>query len=532
MNWARFVYSSANWLGWIGGVASLSAAAAVGLRPEVLARFEKRLRGPRWASGPAAPWALAAAACGAAAALRLATFRQFQLTGDSGVIAQFAWNFAHGAGWSGSAEPPSHLAYHFSVASPLLSPLFWIWPSAGALTLAQALAIGAVVPGVFLLARGHSRSPVVPWLAALLAFSHPLYQGLVQTIIEDSVYAPALFVWAVYFGESGRRLPALVFGALLLTTKEEAPLIFVGLGLYALWSRRLKWSTALLLIAGAVLVLSGEMRVIRQSRGSDVSAACTDHWSYFKGLGGSGEAVVRTALSRPWLVALQLVRPPEKIWTASRVILMAGGFPLLAGGALWVFLVPWLAHQLAFAESGFHQLNGFYAGFVCGPLLWAAVLGLCRAEKRIPAGRRHWLAAIALAAAGAGLAGSAGYYRSGLLPSSWETSVPSALARIAPDSKVWCDSYLLPYAGLRRYVKKMPSFLPDCIFESQLFMPDDVLLSTYWARLADPAVVLRLTDFFKRSRFEVVFQEKDLILLHRAGAAPSPAAPERWIKLP
>lgn len=532
MHPARLIYASANWLGWIGGVALLSAAAAIGLRPELFSRLEKRLERLPWTNGPAAPWLWAAAACGAAVALRLAMFRQYQLTGDSGVIAQFAWNFAHGHGWATSSEPPSHLAYHFSLTSPLLSPLLWLWPSAGVLALAQGLAIGAVAPGVFLLARRHSRSAVVPWLAALLAVSHPIYQCFMQTIIEDSVYAPALFIWAVYSWDRGERLRAVVFAALLLTTKEEAPLIFIGLGLHALWSRELERRSACLLIAAAVLVWLGEMKLIQGSRGPDVSAACADHWGYFQGLGGSGGAVVRTALSKPWLVARELVWPPEKIWTAARLVLMAGAFPLYGGSALLAGVVPWLVHQLAGAQSGFHKINAFYGGFVYGPLLWAGVLGLCRAERTIAAGRRHWLALIVFAAAGAGLAGEAGYYRSGLLPSSWESSVPRALSRIAPDSKVWCDSYLLPYAGLRHYVKKLPGGLPDCVFDAQLFLPDDVLLTTYWARLADPAVVERIMNFLNLNGFEIVFQEKDLILLHRRGAVPSRAAPERWIRLP
>lgn len=328
--WAELVFSAANALGWAAGSACLAAAgccfyarrnsSALG----ILDRSADRL-----SRADDFPLVLAVAACGSAAAIKLAAWSLFQQTYDSTVSLQLAWNFAHGRGVEGSVFAPTLLAYHFSFLSPLISPLLRVWESPGAFALAHGLAVGAIVPGIYLLARRYSPRSYVPVLAALLAFSHPLYQSLTQTLIEDSVFAPALFIWCVYFWTSGRRTPAVVLGLLFLAAKEEAPLVFVGLGIYGVVQNRRDWKPAAL-IAAAVLVWFAQMRVIYSFRGPEIGDGCTNVWTNFSSFGNSSATVLAGMLRRPWDVVLQAVWPLERWRTFLRAMSYAGFVPLLA----------------------------------------------------------------------------------------------------------------------------------------------------------------------------------------------------------
>ncbi len=518
--WASWVYSFANLATLALGTACLLAALALVWRPALHSGAEAWFRRTaRTRGGRAGLWAAGLAVPAFAALVKLAMYASFQLTRDSANVVQFAWNFAHGYGAVSTLSPPTHLAFHFSFTSLLLSPLLRLWDSTAVFALVYGAAVGAVIPGVYLLARRRTKSPLHASLAALLAACHPLYLGMVGTIIEDSSLAPAIFIWGVYFWECGQTPAALAAAALLLTTKEQAPFVLAGFGLYLAArreDRRLK--TGLALAAACVLCWFGEMAFIDSMRGGDWAPGSTSPWTLFPWLDVS-HGPIAGLIHGPWRAAVNLVTPPVKLLTAAKLFFFAGGLPLVSGAPLLAVLVPWLPQQLADWRLPFHQLGGSYAGFVLGPLLWAAVAGYCVALERLAPRGRTLLAAGLLLVAGLGAVQSAGYYRPRLMPSSWRKAVPDAMALIPPDAKVWCDGYLLPQLALRRYVKKLPNALPDPFFELEPFVPDRVLLSAYWLAVSDPATVRRVLATMSADGLVPVFREKDLVLY-----APAPPA--------
>jgi uncharacterized membrane protein len=521
--WAEVIFLAANAFGWVAGSACVAASGFLvyaSRKPDAPALLERTAG--RLSRAAHLPLALAVASCGAAAAIKLAAWGLFQQTYDSTVSLQLAWSFSHGRGVAGSVFAPTLLAYHFSFLSPLISPLLRVWQSPGAFALAHGLAVGAIVPGVYLLAREYSPRSSVPVLAALLAFSHPLYQSLTQTLIEDSVFAPALFIWCVYFWKSGRRTPAVVLGLLFLAAKEEAPLVFVGLGIFGLVEDR-KDRRPAALIAAAILVWFAQMRVIQHYRVPAIDDSCTNVWGYLSAFGNSSGTVIAGILREPRRFVFQVVWPPQRWGTAVRMLAYAGFAPLLSGGALLPAAIPWVFHQIAEPRSPFHQLGGYYGAFIFGPLAWSASIGLARAERRLQGPSKRLLAALVFAAAGAGLLNGAGYYRPRLLPGAWRESVPRALALIGPNDKVWADGYLGPQLAFRPSIKGLPGRLPNCEFELGLFMPDAVLFSEYWVAVSDPETVRRIFSFLEKNGFETVFRDGDLVLLKRPRSRPSAA---------
>jgi len=528
MDWTIAVYWLMDWTWALGGAACLALASLCALGENSFASLEKKSTGTLLRSRA---WGLGFP--GLIALFKLAQFHSYQSMWDSGVTVNLAWNALHGYGvWSSVIADRSYFSVHFAFLAALLSPVLLLWKSGAALAAVQGFAVGSSILAFHLLVGRETKDPLTPWIASLLALSHPLYQAVVGAVLDSSVYALPLFLWSAYFWESGRKDAATVFGLLLITTREQVPFILVGAGLYA-FSRargRDRWLPTGL-IAASILLWAAETAVIHLAQAG--WARGVDYWNTYRDLGGSREAVLGALLREPWRFALALFLPPAKLWTPLRVLFHAAFLPLAAGTALLPALLAWLPHQLAPADSAYHALNAHASVFVLGPLLWAAAKGVGRVSAKIAERHRRFFLAALLGVSACGLLGSGrSFYYPGLIPSSWRTAAPKAFARIPEAASVWCDEFFLPQLGLRRYVKTFPQRLPDSFFEPGLFLPDRVLLSLYWAQRADRASRDRILRFLKQRGFVLLFSEQDLLVLANPATLGKEGGPPVRVAIP
>jgi hypothetical protein len=198
-----------------------------------------------------------------------------------------------------------------------------------------------------------------------------------------------------------------------------------------------------------------------------------------------------------------------------RVLSHAAFLPFFAGAAFLPALIVWIPHQLAQVGTNYQGLRAHYASFVLGPLIWAMLKGLIRVQKRcIEEHQRHLVAALLLVA-GWGFLTAPSFFSPDVhvIPKAWESAAPKALAQIPLDAPVWCDSYLAPHLAMRRYLKILPLAPHDCGFESNLFLPDYVLMSTYWARKDYAPVSETILRVLHEKGFELIFKDADLLIL-------------------
>lgn len=518
MTWSEIVFNSANWLMLMLGIASGVAAGGILLKKPLRLFPAIHEMKPRtefyWAIGiwgAAFPlWIVL---------LKMAQYQNFQLTSDSAHVVHYAWNTVHGYGYYSSMYGMPTLSGHFSLTSAILSPILLLWNNLNTFIILHGLALGSTALGVFLIAKRHTDSRLLPWLLAILAVSHPRFQDLMSTILEDSVFATPLFIWAAYFLETAHPLLAAASLGMLLTGKEEATAVLCGVGLYFMFRKERKMALGGALVAASVLLSFFEIAVIMKHRNALPADRLTPGIDFiFPALGRSAEEVTSNLIHRPWVFPAALVYPPVNFLPAIHNLLYVGLFPLLSGAAILPAYCTWIPHQLASAQFNYHRLLGYYSGFFLGPLLFATVIGATRAWKRLGSSKNTLLAAYILLIASIGFM-SGGAYHTKLMPSSWRTSVPKIIPLVPPGSKLWCEGYLTPHFALRRYIKYLPNNLPNDIFERDLFMPDQVLLSTYWMQVSDPASVEKIMGFIRREKFEIVFQEKDLLLFQRKGVS-------------
>ena len=519
--WPKLVFLAMEWQWMILGAACLGLSLALALKANSLSLFERQARAHEKRVSVAVAWLTAWIVL-----FKLAQFVRFQLLLDSGVTANLVWNLAHGYGWISSliGDKP-FIAVHFAYAAGLLAPLLWLHESTGTLAAAQGAATGAALWGVFLLARRILREPAAAVAITALCASQLFFHGLIGSVVHSTALEAPLFIWMIYCRLANRRVLAIILALALLSACEDVPFVFFGLGACVFFSCEGRDKLKGLALAGAaVLIFAGEMTLIHRAQRGWAMAADFWHWQLYGNLGSDPGALARIALTRPWKIAALLAAPAAKLWTPVWALGFFSFLPLLAGPVLLPFAAVWLPHQLAGLGSGYHEFNAHNAALGYATLCWAAIVGFRRALELVPAAKRR-------GASGALFMRYSDFYLSPLLfPSKWATAAPRALARIRPGAKVWCDEFLLPQLALMRHVRTLPGQLPDASFTPDLFLPDQVLLSTNWFRFATPDAGRRITGFLQRRGFQPVFREADLILLERPGGRDED--PPRLVSIP
>lgn len=146
----------------------------------------------------------------------------------------------------------SHFAVHFSPVYYLLLPFYMIFPSVECLLAAQAaICFSGVIPLLLLCKRWRYGGKAT--LGISLAFLlYPAFSGGLLYDFHENAFLVPLLLWLLYFVESNNTVGIAVSALLTLCVKEDAGIYVVFIGMYALFSKRVKRvNSVMLLIAGA-----------------------------------------------------------------------------------------------------------------------------------------------------------------------------------------------------------------------------------------------------------------------------------------
>ena len=204
---------------------------------------------------------------------------------DTGNYSHLAWAIGHGRGFASSVLGRHHLGEHFSPIMALFAPIYLVWASAYVLMVAQgaAVALAVVLVQAWLGRRLESAGLTADrigrgaagWrfgagaVVLVLSVSYPALTAAWQTQFQPIVLGMPMVVASMWLMHgrvggggiddgierpaSGRRTVALALVvALLLTTRESAPLAVAGLAIYAgVGLGRWRLALALGVVAGA-----------------------------------------------------------------------------------------------------------------------------------------------------------------------------------------------------------------------------------------------------------------------------------------
>jgi uncharacterized membrane protein len=276
---------------------------------------------------------------------------------------------------------------HASYFLLFVVPLYWIWPNAELLLHLQTLALAVAAIPVFLLGRKVFGSS---WMALLPAVGFLLAPALGYMDLENfhpDTFEVPLLLFALYFMTQRRWRVYLVMVLLLLTIKEDVPLLVVPLGIYVAikFDRKMGIVTA---YAGVLWFI-----IIVFFLGPYFSGAGPEGLDAYRipfgGIGG----LLRTTFTAPWQVLADLLTA-DKIKYLIQLLAPVFFLPLFSSGTLIV--VPVLILNLLSTHTYQSNIQYHYTSLTMAGLTAAAIFCLAKVRS---AQRRKALAAVALLAA-------------------------------------------------------------------------------------------------------------------------------------
>ena len=323
---------------------------------------------------------------------------------DLGNMVQAVWSTAHGHPLritDLNGDQISRLAAHVDPILVLFAPLWWIWPSADMLLVAQALAVGSGALPVFWLARKHLGSARAGCGFALVYLLYPATGWLTLNEFHPVALATPLLLFAFWFLDEDRLVPFVICAVAAALCKEEISFVVAGFGVWYAVARRRWWTGAAIVAAGVAWAAVATVLIIPHFNHGQSS----DFYTRYSEVGGSPGGILKTAVEHPARVARAALTERDLhyvlqlAWPLAFVSILA---PLVLVAAL-----PELAINVLSAAPTQTSIHFHYTAGLIPPLIAAAVLGARRIGRPL------------LVAAAAVVVALVGNYRLGPFPA-WQ----------------------------------------------------------------------------------------------------------------
>jgi uncharacterized membrane protein len=285
----------------------------------------------------------------------------------------------------------SVLGDHWSPILAVLAPLYWIHNGPQTLLAAQSVLFALAIPPIWLFTRrafgGGRRAVLAAYLVAVVyALSWPIASAM-DFGFHEVAFAPVLTAVALERLQAGRLRPALLALAALLLVKEDMGFFIAGIGLYLLAARPRQVPrqrlVALVLIAVGIVDSVLAIYVLTPAFGGRSGY----YWAY-TALGSNATQAFTHLVLHPVSSLKLLVTPQVKL---STMLWLFGAFcflPLRSPIALAT--IPLLAERmLGSVFPGWWGTSFQYNAFLVVVLVCAAVDGAARIDRSLARRRRR-----------------------------------------------------------------------------------------------------------------------------------------------
>jgi uncharacterized membrane protein len=314
---------------------------------------------------------------------------------DLGQYAQNLWHIAHGMPPYDTATGWHVWGNHFSPIFYLLAPFSLVVPGPIWLLVFQSVALGLGGVPLYLLAR-RRLSPPLAAAVALLYLANPSLHGINIRDFHPAALAIPLLLTAMYAWDAGRLALFALATAMVLTTREDAAIPVVGLGLWLAVSRRTWPAGAAVALIGVAWLFATVQWLMPAFRDDAVYPYVGAHYRH---LGASLGAVIASPIVRPRVV-LQSLLQASRLQYLALLLAPLAFLPLLAP-ACAVGALPGLAQNMLSDYPVLLNYRSQYQAFALPFLLVATVAALARLEGGRVAPAARWLTprrAVAVAA--------------------------------------------------------------------------------------------------------------------------------------
>ncbi len=263
---------------------------------------------------------------------------------DLGAYSQYVWLLGHGHDPFGTIALRPMLEDHFEPTFALLAPLGTLGIAAGGLLVVQGVAIAAVAPLLFVLARQNgaggwfAAAPALLWLVSPVVVKANLFDYHPDTLV------PALLVGSVVALNRGRLWLFVLLLVLATGVKEDTGFTVAALGVALAWTGRRRLGTIVAVAAGA---WSAALMFVVMPRMNDIVRS--NFTSYFAGNRGD---------SLPGVLGYWVKHPIDTVATTLSLEKLGILVLLLAStGGLCLLAVRWMV--VAFPGVAVNLLSAY-----------------------------------------------------------------------------------------------------------------------------------------------------------------------------
>lgn len=318
--------------------------------------------------------------------LALLRYASFASDFDHGIFTQYVWLLGHLHDPFNTIVLRTLLGDHVEPGIGLLAPLGTLGVAAPGILVVQTLALAAVAPLLYLLARAHGSGgwiaavPALGWCASPVVLRPALHDFHPETLV------PVLLVGGLVLLGRSRTTWFLVTVVVACSMKEDVGLTYAALGLVLAWEGRRRLGLGL--AAGAAAWSALAVFVVLPAFGN---ASTEEFGPRFAGERGDSFAdVARYSVLHPFDTVDQVFTPTD-VGILLMLVVTTGGLCLLAPRRLLV-AVPAAALNLLSAYDLQHTIQYHYWIVAMGVVAAAGAVGAGRVDRRSAAVWLRWSA--------------------------------------------------------------------------------------------------------------------------------------------
>jgi uncharacterized membrane protein len=290
---------------------------------------------------------------------------------DLGNMVQAIWSTAHGRPLEithgSDGEQALRFAGHVDPFLALLAPLWALWPSPLSLAFAQIVVVALGALPVFWLARHRSGSERIAGLLALAYLAYPWIATSAVGAIHPVTFAITFLLFCVWFLETDRLWPFLVFALLTMSTGELMGLPIAALGVWYAFARHRRPAGGAIALLGLAWTFVAVYLIVPAAAGEG-----SVFYGFYDHVGGSPQGVVRMLATDPLKVIGALVEPHDfvyLIWLGLPLLFLFVLSPGLAAVALPQLLANCLSDFRLMSDPRYHSVAAIVPFLVAATVL-------------------------------------------------------------------------------------------------------------------------------------------------------------------
>lgn len=266
----------------------------------------------------------------------------------------------------------THFGVHVSPILYLLTPFYFLFPSAITLQIVEALlVISSVFPVYFLCKKYELKNITAIFMCLITVFYPALSTGTFYDFHENAFLTP-LLLWMIYFCEKNKRVPMYIFMALSLFVKEDATIYVAVFGVYMLFAKKEKLDSVIMIIVPA-LYLVGCMWYINKFG----FGAMTNRFNDYIISGNMGLiSVLFTMFTSPIYVIKNSISS-EKLTFIFQVMAPLMFMPFVTKKmSRYILIIPFVLMNLMPSYEFQHSINFQYLYGVIALLLYLSIVNI------------------------------------------------------------------------------------------------------------------------------------------------------------